>query len=97
MSDFDNFKECIKANQRKLINSSAPEIVRKSMPKLHFKSLFDKEENGNVTISVKILRAGVIQCYGDLLEFQGSGSNKKKAKINAFENFIENVLQFDPN
>ena len=97
MSDFDDFKECIKANQRKLINSSAPEIVRKSMPKLHFKSLFDKEENGNVTISVKILRAGVIQCYGDLLEFQGSGSNKKKAKINAFENFIENVLQFDPN
>ena len=91
-SDLIKLCDIIKKNQRIMINASAPEIIRKSIPKLHFKAETLKAVDGNVIFSVNILKGDIIQDFRGLLAFEGQGENTKLAKINAFDVFIRNVL-----
>ena len=80
-------------NQTNLKSASAPEIIKKSIPKLHYTAEVSVSEYGRVCYSVNIKRGEVIEDYKELLFVQGYGSSKKIAKIEAFENLIENILK----
>ena len=85
--------ESIIENQTNLKSASAPEIIKKSIPKLHYTAEVSVSENGHVCYSVNIKRGEGIQDYKELLFVQGYGGSKKIAKIEAFENLIENILK----
>ena len=95
-SDLKKLKEAILNNQLNLKNCLAPEIVKKSVPKLHFKAVTSRDKDGLVVFSVTILKGDLVQNYDNLLVFEGLGINTKIAKINAFDKFIENVVNYDP-
>jgi hypothetical protein len=81
--------------KKKLTRASAPEIVKTSIPDLHFRKEITKTEEGQVIFSVKILKGEIIQDFAELKEFSGKGASFKLAKINAFEMFIKNVENYN--
>ena len=44
---------------------------------------------------MRISKGEIIQDFDELLEFSGTGVNKKSAKIDAFENFLKNVENYN--
>ena len=88
-------RDIIDVNQKKLTRASAPEIVKTSIPDLHFRKEITKTEEGQVIFSVKILKGEIIQDFAELKEFSGKGASFKLAKINAFEMFIKNVENYN--
>ena len=89
--------ESIQENKKNLKCANAPEIIKKSIPKLHYKYDITRTENGRVCFSVNILKGDILQDYEALLFFKGHGESIKLAKINAFENLIDNVATYESN
>ena len=92
---FQKLVDSILENRNNLKSADAPEIIKKSIPKLHYSADVSNSENGSVCYSVNIKRGFVIQDYKELAFVQGYGATKKMAKIVAFKNLIENILKFN--
>ena len=80
-SDLRKLIEIIQENQKNLKKASAPEIVKKSIPKLHFNAVITTGEDGLVNFSVTILKGDIIQDYEKLLVFKGEGVNRNWLKL----------------
>ena len=92
---FQKLVDSILENRNNLKSANACEIIKKSIPKLHYSADVSNSENGSVCYSVNIKRGFVIQDYKELAFVQGYGTTKKMAKIVAFENLIENILKYN--
>ena len=89
--EFENIRNAISLNQLKMVKSSAPEIVQRSIPKLYFTS---KTEcvSGNYIFSLTILKPEILNSSIKFKNIQGNGKNRKLAKRKAFENLVNVIL-----
>ena len=92
--EIDNIRNAISFNQLKMVKSSAPEIVQRSIPKLYFTS---KTEcvSGNYIFSLTILKPEILNSSIKFKNIQGHGENRKLAKRKAFENLVNVILNYN--
>ena len=90
----ESLKHTINENKTRWPNAKAPEIVQKSIPKFHIKpSVGGGADSWKFTAS--ILKPDFLLKEVKLRDFEGSATNKKMAKIKAFENLITNIMSFE--
>ena len=87
--------DTLESNKSKFSTISAPELVKKSIPRYHCAVDISNSENKQVKYSVNILKGDIIEDFTELKVFFGVGESVKTAKINAYEKFINNVKSFD--
>ena len=86
-----SLKDTLVSIRERFVKASAPEIVSRSIPRLHCNVNIFNTTDKKVKYEVKILKGEVVEDFAELLEFEGTGVSVKKAKINAYEKFINKV------
>ena len=86
--ELEKIKSSIVLNQQLYPAAQSPEIMQRSIPKLHFTSSFENKQDG-VVFSVTVLKPN---CLRDKFKQTSCfGRSKKIAKINLFDSFIQSI------
>ena len=91
----ESLKNVINGNKISMPKANAPELVQKSIPKLHIKPTVEGGGEDSWTFTASILKPEFLNNEVKLRVFVGNGSSKKMAKTRAFENLIASIMSFE--